>query len=481
VTGVVVCVLAVFAVPSAAIAKGSASKSASATDMNTLSSISCTSSTSCIAVGNFGGVSSTGRIANYGTLADQWNGSTWSILNTPNVAMQGFNVGYSSSFDSISCPSSSSCVAVGSSGPTNLGIPVALAEIWNGSTWSIQSTPDPGDGGTLSGVSCASDTACVAVGSFGHTPQPFAETWNGTSWSLETVPSPSGATYAYLSDVSCSSPTECIAVGSYGNGSVDSYAFAEAWDGTTWSVQSTPNPSGDNAFSSVSCSSADWCVAVGGQLTETWDGSTWSVESISDPSGGTDSGVYGVSCVSSNSCTAVGGYTNSSGESLTLAETWDGNTWSIQSTPSPDHGSSGSLNEVSCVAADSCVAAGDYYSTKAANYTSLGEASDGSTWSLYVAPVVLPVTLAPDVGPPEKTIDVSGFGMSPDAKVKVTYQTGTQPYHKVTLCSAVADSDGAYSCKGKTPNAATAGSHGAHTVRAASGDSLFWLTSFTLN
>ena len=361
------------------------------------------------------------------------------------------------------------------------GTGVALAESWNGSTWSIQSTPNPGDGGTLTGVSCTSDSACVAVGSFGHTPQPFAETWNGTSWSLQSVPSPSGATYAYISDVSCSSQTECVAVGSYGNGSVDSYAFAEAWDGSTWSVLSTRNPSGDNAFSSVSCSSTDWCVAVGGPLTETWDGSTWSVESISSPSGGTDSGVYGVSCLSSSSCTAVGGYTSSSGEGLTLAETWDGSTWSVESTPSPKHGSSDSLNDVSCVAPDSCIAAGDYYSTKAASFTSLGEASNGSTWSLYDPPPVLPVTLAPDAGPPEKTVDVSGFGMSPDAKVKVTYDTGARPYHTVILCRAVADLDGAYSCKGKTPDPATAGSHGAHTVRASSGDSLFWLTSFTLN
>ena len=120
-TGVFLCALTVVGAPSAAIAKGMADKSASATDTNILSSISCTSPTSCIAVGNFGGVSSTGGFANFGTLADQWNGSTWSILNTPDVSMQGFNEGYSSSFDSISCPSSSSCVAVGSSGSTNFG------------------------------------------------------------------------------------------------------------------------------------------------------------------------------------------------------------------------------------------------------------------------------------------------------------------------------------------------------------------------
>jgi hypothetical protein len=41
-----------------------------------------------------------------------------------------------------------------------------LAETWNGATWTIQSTPDPtGAGGDApAGVSCTNSTACTAVG-----------------------------------------------------------------------------------------------------------------------------------------------------------------------------------------------------------------------------------------------------------------------------------------------------------------------------
>jgi len=50
-----------------------------------------------------------------------------------------------------------------------------------------------------------------------------------------------GTQGGFLSGVSCSSPTSCIAVGLNDNGGV---ALAEYWNGTSWAVQSTPNPAG---------------------------------------------------------------------------------------------------------------------------------------------------------------------------------------------------------------------------------------------
>jgi hypothetical protein len=42
--------------------------------------------------------------------------------------------------------------------------------------------------------------------------------------------------------------------------------LAEKYNGTTWQVQSTPNPHGANLslFNAVSCASATGCEAVGG-------------------------------------------------------------------------------------------------------------------------------------------------------------------------------------------------------------------------
>jgi len=44
---------------------------------------------------------------------------------------------------------------------------MALAEHWNGSTWAIQATPNPAGAAVsmLSGISCVSSTTCTAVGS----------------------------------------------------------------------------------------------------------------------------------------------------------------------------------------------------------------------------------------------------------------------------------------------------------------------------
>ena len=46
-----------------------------------------------------------------------------------------------------------------------------VAEYWNGTTWVLQATPVPQTnthGAVLSGVSCATLTACTAVGVYGH-------------------------------------------------------------------------------------------------------------------------------------------------------------------------------------------------------------------------------------------------------------------------------------------------------------------------
>jgi hypothetical protein len=43
---------------------------------------------------------------------------------------------------------------------------VPFAERWNGSQWSLLSTPNLSNGGALQGVACTSPSACLAVGSY---------------------------------------------------------------------------------------------------------------------------------------------------------------------------------------------------------------------------------------------------------------------------------------------------------------------------
>lgn len=82
------------------------------------------------------------------------------------------------------------------------------------------------------------------------------------------------------------------------------------------------------------------CGAVGtvnsgqGMLAEHWTGSTWRIQPT--PSAGT-SGIpfAAVSCGSATSCTAVGYYDFGAPgfADTTLADHWDGHTWSNQPLP----------------------------------------------------------------------------------------------------------------------------------------------------
>jgi hypothetical protein len=333
-------------------------------------------------------------------VVEGWNGTAWSIQATPNPP------GSNGNLIGLSCLSGVACTAVGQ-GLNPAGDPVPLAEVWKGTSWSIQSTPARIGVRTaeLNAVSCTSATACTAVGSFGSyypatgtsRSSALAERWDGTSWSIQSVPSPPNGQDSTLSAVSCSSTTACTAVGSAA-ATPDAIPepFAEHWDGTGWSVQTIPAPTGEGnggAFlNAVSCTSATACTAVGSfydvatdpitvqTVAARWDGTSWSVQSTPVPSGGADTQLRGVSCTSATVCIAVGDQGNGNGGPL--AERWDGTTWSIQSTPAPTSKTGSELNAVSCTSATSCIAVGD---TGNAGLM-VAERWNGTSWSLQSTP-----------------------------------------------------------------------------------------------
>jgi hypothetical protein len=215
----------------------------------------------------------------------------------------------------------------------------------------MQSTPEPADAtsSALSGVSCTSSTACTAVGNYFNSAGArvtLAELWDGTSWTAQSTPNPADATSSGLAGVSCTSIMACTAVGQYFNSAGVGVTLTELWDGTNWTVPSTPNPANakESALSGVSCTSSTACTAVGhyrispgssAMLAERWDGTSWTVQSTPNPADATSSVLYGVSCTSSVACTAVGQYFNSAGAGVTFAELWNGGGWTVQSTPNP--------------------------------------------------------------------------------------------------------------------------------------------------
>jgi hypothetical protein len=82
---------------------------------------------------------------------------------------------------SVSCPRTTDCIAVGYKTLTPSSTLQTLAERWNGTTWSSLTTPNVGTGSNeLFAVSCSSPTFCVAAGE-GGTNRTLLERWNGTT------------------------------------------------------------------------------------------------------------------------------------------------------------------------------------------------------------------------------------------------------------------------------------------------------------
>jgi hypothetical protein len=294
------------------------------------------------------------------------------------------------------------CVrAVGCAAVACVVLCLASAEAAAASAWSIQRTPNPAGAtdSVLSGVSCMSPTACIAVGYFtdragvGVT---LAERWNGASWAVQRTPNPAGATTSLLFDVSCASRRSCTAVGSVTKRSGFTVPLAERWNGTSWSIQRTPNPGQANGsrvsyLGGVSCPSTRTCTAVGfsgnsagtsgATLAERWNGSVWTIQRTPHRASATASFLSAVSCPSPRSCIAVGYFTNRAGIALTLAERWNGTDWAIQRTPTPTAATAVQLVGVSCASSRTCTAVG-YFTIITGIDVMLAERWNGTVWAI---------------------------------------------------------------------------------------------------
>ncbi|HEX5762689.1 MAG TPA: S8 family serine peptidase [Solirubrobacterales bacterium] len=242
--------------------------------------VSCASSTACVGIGTYrdGSETPAGFPTRLGFFA-HWDGASWTANTTSRETTRDFS-------GQVSCSSASFCIAVRAvkKNPSNpsSSLEAPLVERWDGAEWQVEEIEWPESGGEpaptadLESVSCASATACTAVGTYGNH-ETLAERWDGTEWTIQATPQPTSPIPQYpmdvsLRDVTCTSSTACTAIGeghqrSFLTGTSFDSLFAMHWDGSTWTLQgSFRGDAGlERSQRSVACIDADAeiCVAVG--------------------------------------------------------------------------------------------------------------------------------------------------------------------------------------------------------------------------
>jgi len=260
----------------------------------------------------------------------------------------------------LSCASATFCLAIGTTG----------AHRWDGSRWTaVAAPPGPATTALASGeqkVSCVSRAFCLAVGlTDGPHPGPAAAVWNGTSWQATAAPkTPAGATSVKLDGVSCPTKAVCFANGKYRTGGLG-FTLVESFRGSSWTISGPATRlSPVSASMDLSCAAVTACMAVwgdyrGGGRARWWNGSVWKGTTLAGPSGAHFArGILSVSCATTSSCTAVGDLISGDlRDPVPLIEHWDGRAWTRTASALPASGLAG-LGGVACTAALACTAVG---------------------------------------------------------------------------------------------------------------------------
>jgi hypothetical protein len=270
------------------------------------------------AVGQMNSTSTAGGFPITVPLIEHWNGTQWNVVASPNPSPV-----LGAQLLGVAAISANNIFAVGTGD---------LVEHWDGAKWSIVASRAFSSGGTLNAVSADSSTDVWAVGANSNgTPQVLH--FNGQAWSQVTpvFPTNSGPSFPTIfHGVTALSPTNVWAVGT---SRVNTYPFPENaliehFDGKTWSIVSSPNPEpgltlpesfGLVGIAAISANNI-WAVGTYNDantgldlpLTEHWDGTKWSI--ITSPNViGELNVLSGVTALGNGTVVAVGFATSDGG------------------------------------------------------------------------------------------------------------------------------------------------------------------------
>ena len=292
------------------------------------------------------------------SLTMHWNGVAWKTIPSPNPGGTPACNNQANVLNAVTAIATNDVWAVGFSWNSCTGDLIPMAIHWNGTAWKVVPTPLTPAMKALAGnaafngiVSFASNNV-VAVGyqpASNGAVLTLVERWDGTKWSIVTTPngSPGGQSF---SAVSATSPNDIWAVGSLviPNSNKAVQTFVEHFDGSTWSIVPSPSPIPNgvlnaNVLQSVQAVSPIDVTAVGFvrgfgirtlTLIERWDGVKWSVVSSPNPNQSVFSVLTGLAVVSPSNMYAVGYSANpTTGQHQTLIEHFNGRSWSIIASP----------------------------------------------------------------------------------------------------------------------------------------------------
>ena len=301
------------------------------------------------------------------TLITHWDGAAWTQVPSPDPGTEAFLYG-------VHALTASNAWAVGYYFDGTIFKTLILH--WDGSAWT--QVPSPNVSGAtqnilkaVRGTSAANLWAVGYHNNSGNVSQTLTEHWNGTSWKVVSSPDPSGpALDQELTGVSASSASDAWAVGFYYTGAVDKSMILH-WNGSAWKQATSPSPGSQGTFlEGVRTTSASNAWAVGsayngtGDQTVTlhWDGSAWKQVKSPNPGGTTqNSDLVSVAATTATDAWAVGSYSTSTGQ-RTLALHWDGSAWTQAATPDLGGPSiDDAFSGVGASTAGDVWAVGDYY------------------------------------------------------------------------------------------------------------------------
>ena len=282
----------------------------------------------------------------YRTLGERWDGTKWTIVSTPNARTNNW-------LNGVAALSAANVWAVGFSNDSTWAQNRTLAEHWDGTKWTVIATPNPTSGeNDLWGVAAVSENDVWAVGDVSTSTgglKTLIEHWNGTAWSV--VSTPNLTPYNALRAVSASSTGDVWAVGNAYDAQTDTWkTLTEHWDGTRWKIVSSPSQGADDYLRAVSARASNdvWFVGEADDpapnytphpLVEHWNGSTWSI--VSSRQGAYT--LYGTVALTATDAWIVG---DANQGAQTLGEHWTGTSWSVVATPNVAGSSENALDAV---------------------------------------------------------------------------------------------------------------------------------------